>query len=156
MRPGDVSAWRRPHTCSLPSAHSPCTLQLAELIRSPPGLVTLISAKEEPKQKAPKEKKPHPWAPPPQHNFLKNWQRHIALRKKQQEALSGEPSGQGSRRASATTEAPLPCFSVPPPGPSLDSGWSHCANHSKCVLLLVGPEIGPAMGLTRLMLGPLF
>uniref|UniRef100_A0A7N5KG60 MYCBP associated protein n=1 Tax=Ailuropoda melanoleuca TaxID=9646 RepID=A0A7N5KG60_AILME len=62
--------------------------QLAELIRSPPGLVTLISAKEEPKQKVPKEKKPHPWAPPPQHNFLKNWQRHIALRKKQQEALS--------------------------------------------------------------------
>ncbi|XP_034882741.1 MYCBP-associated protein isoform X1 [Mirounga leonina] len=62
--------------------------QLAELIRTPPGLVTLISAKEEPKQKAPKEEKAHPWAPPPQHNFLKNWQRHIALWKKQQEALS--------------------------------------------------------------------
>ncbi|XP_073739852.1 MYCBP-associated protein isoform X4 [Callorhinus ursinus] len=47
-----------------------------------------MSAKEEPKQKAPKEEKAHPWAPPPQHNFLKNWQRHVALRKKQQEALS--------------------------------------------------------------------
>ncbi|XP_029783880.1 MYCBP-associated protein [Suricata suricatta] len=64
--------------------------QLAELIHTPPCLVTLISAKEEPKQKTPKEEKekPHPWAPPPQHNFLRNWQRHLALRKKQQEALS--------------------------------------------------------------------
>ncbi|KAL4835079.1 hypothetical protein H8958_014879 [Nasalis larvatus] len=42
----------------------------------------------ESKQKAPKEEKRPPWAPPPQHNFLKNWQRNIALRKKQQEALS--------------------------------------------------------------------
>ncbi|XP_029068677.1 MYCBP-associated protein isoform X3 [Monodon monoceros] len=63
--------------------------QLAELIHTPPCLMTLISAKEEPKQEAPKEEKAHPpWAPPLQHNFLKNWQRHIALRKKQQEALS--------------------------------------------------------------------
>uniref|UniRef100_A0A8D2ALG7 MYCBP associated protein n=1 Tax=Sciurus vulgaris TaxID=55149 RepID=A0A8D2ALG7_SCIVU len=62
--------------------------QLAELIHIPPSLMTLISAKEEPKQKDPKEEKQHPWAPPPQHNFLKNWQRHMTLRKKQQEALS--------------------------------------------------------------------
>ncbi|XP_033702621.1 MYCBP-associated protein isoform X1 [Tursiops truncatus] len=63
--------------------------QLAELIHTPPCLMTLISAKEEPKQEAPKEEKAHPpWAPPLQHNFLKNWQRHIALRKKQQETLS--------------------------------------------------------------------
>ncbi|XP_059234514.1 MYCBP-associated protein isoform X1 [Mustela nigripes] len=62
--------------------------QLAELIPTPPALVTLMLAKEEPKEKAPREKKAHPWAPPPQHNFLRNWQRHIALRKKQQEALS--------------------------------------------------------------------
>ncbi|XP_008516205.2 MYCBP-associated protein isoform X1 [Equus przewalskii] len=63
-------------------------IQLAELIHTPPSLMTLISAKDEPKQKAPKEKKAHLWAPPPQHNFLKNWQRNIALRRKQQEALS--------------------------------------------------------------------
>uniref|UniRef100_A0A2K5EYG1 MYCBP associated protein n=1 Tax=Aotus nancymaae TaxID=37293 RepID=A0A2K5EYG1_AOTNA len=62
--------------------------QLAELIPTSPCLMTLISAKEESKQKAPKEEKRPPWAPPPQHNFLKNWQRNIALRKKQQEALS--------------------------------------------------------------------
>ncbi|KAM8943049.1 MYCBP-associated protein isoform 1-T1 [Lycaon pictus] len=62
--------------------------QLAELIHTPPGLVTLISAKKEPKQKAPEEKKAHPWAPPPQHNFLKNWQRNINLWKQQQEVLS--------------------------------------------------------------------
>lgn len=49
--------------------------------------MTLISAKE-PKPKPPKEEKRPPWAPPLQHNFLKNWRRHIALRKKQQEALS--------------------------------------------------------------------
>lgn len=115
MRPGEVSAQPWLCVCSLPSACSPCTFQLAELIRTPPGLVTLISAKEEPKQKAPKEEKAHPWAPPPQHNFLKNWQRHIALWKKQQEALSGEQRGQGSRWALATTEAPLLFFSVPPP-----------------------------------------
>ncbi|XP_042822990.1 MYCBP-associated protein isoform X2 [Panthera tigris] len=65
-------------------------IQLAELIHTPPCLVTLISAKEEPKQKAPKEEKEkaHPWAPPPQHNFLRNWRRNLALRKQQQEALS--------------------------------------------------------------------
>lgn len=63
--------------------------QLAKLIHIQPCLMTLISAKEEPKPKPPKEEeRPSPWAPPPQHNFLKNWRRHIALRKKQQEALS--------------------------------------------------------------------
>ncbi|XP_004859755.1 MYCBP-associated protein isoform X2 [Heterocephalus glaber] len=62
--------------------------QLAELIRTPPCLMTLISAREEPTPKAPKEKKRHPRAPPPQHNFLKHWQWHVALRKKQQKALS--------------------------------------------------------------------
>ncbi|KAG3269239.1 MYCBP associated protein, transcript variant X1 [Ictidomys tridecemlineatus] len=62
--------------------------QLAELIHIPPSLMTLISAKEEPQQKDLKEEKRHPWVPPPQQNFLKNWQRHITLRKKQQEALS--------------------------------------------------------------------
>ncbi|XP_045231968.3 MYCBP-associated protein isoform X10 [Macaca fascicularis] len=62
--------------------------RLAELIPTSPCLMTLISAKGESKQKAPKEEKRPPWAPPPQHNFLKNWQRNIALRKKQQEALS--------------------------------------------------------------------
>ncbi|XP_031209182.1 MYCBP-associated protein isoform X1 [Mastomys coucha] len=62
--------------------------QLAKLIHIQPCLMTLISAKEEPKPKPPKEEKRPPWAPPPQHNFLKNWRRHIALRKKQQEALS--------------------------------------------------------------------
>ncbi|KAB1266389.1 MYCBP-associated protein [Camelus dromedarius] len=51
--------------------------------------MTFISAEEELKQEAPKEEKAHPpWAPPVQHNFLKNWQRNIALRRKQQEALS--------------------------------------------------------------------
>ncbi|XP_059938261.1 MYCBP-associated protein isoform X1 [Mesoplodon densirostris] len=63
--------------------------QLAERIHTPPCLMTLISAKEEAKQEAPEEEKAHPpWAPPLQHNFLKNWQRNIALRKKQQETLS--------------------------------------------------------------------
>ncbi|GAB1296681.1 MYCBP-associated protein [Apodemus speciosus] len=62
--------------------------QLAKLIHIQPCLMTLISAKEEPKPKSPKEEKRPPWAPPPQHNFLKNWRRHIAMRKKQQEALS--------------------------------------------------------------------
>ncbi|KAL1778413.1 MYCBP-associated protein isoform X1 [Sigmodon hispidus] len=62
--------------------------QLAKLIHIQPCLMTLISAKEEPKPKAPKEEKRPPWAPPLQHNFLKNWKRHIALWKKQQEALS--------------------------------------------------------------------
>ncbi|KAG8507867.1 MYCBP-associated protein, partial [Galemys pyrenaicus] len=62
--------------------------QLAELIHTPPSLMTLISAKEEPKQKAPKGEKTHPQALSPQHNFLRNWQHNIALRKRQQEALS--------------------------------------------------------------------
>ncbi|XP_069337315.1 MYCBP-associated protein isoform X1 [Eulemur rufifrons] len=62
--------------------------QLARLIPASPCLLTLISAREEPKHKAPKEEKRPPWAPPPQHNFLKNWRRNVALRKKQQEALS--------------------------------------------------------------------
>ncbi|XP_051058589.1 MYCBP-associated protein isoform X2 [Phodopus roborovskii] len=62
--------------------------QLAKLIHVQPCLMTLISAKEEPKPKAPKEGKRPPWAPPLQHNFLKNWRRHVALWKKQQEFLS--------------------------------------------------------------------
>ncbi|XP_036735597.2 MYCBP-associated protein [Manis pentadactyla] len=62
--------------------------QVAELIPTPPCLMTLNSAEDEPKQQAPKEAKAQPWAPPPQHNFLKNWQRNITLRKRQQEALS--------------------------------------------------------------------
>ncbi|XP_008569045.1 PREDICTED: MYCBP-associated protein [Galeopterus variegatus] len=62
--------------------------QLAKLIHTPPCLMALLSAKEDSEQKAPKEEKRYPWAPPPQHNFLKNWQRHITLRKRQQEALS--------------------------------------------------------------------
>ncbi|XP_070251013.1 MYCBP-associated protein [Myotis yumanensis] len=63
-------------------------MELAELIHTPPCLMTLDSAAEEPKQEAPKEEKPPPWAPPPQHNFMKNWQRNLALWKRQQEALS--------------------------------------------------------------------
>ncbi|XP_012973047.1 MYCBP-associated protein isoform X2 [Mesocricetus auratus] len=62
--------------------------QLAKLVHIQPCLMTLISAKEEPKPKAPKEEKRPPWAPPLQHNFLKNWRRHVALWKKQQEVLS--------------------------------------------------------------------
>lgn len=62
--------------------------QLAKLIHIQPCLMTLISAKEEPKSKAPKEEKRPPWAPPLQHNFLKNWRRHISLWKKQQQVLS--------------------------------------------------------------------
>ncbi|XP_023573670.1 MYCBP-associated protein isoform X2 [Octodon degus] len=62
--------------------------QLAELIRTPPSLTTLISATEEPMPKAPKERQQLPQASPPEHNFLKHWQWHMALRKKQQTALS--------------------------------------------------------------------
>ncbi|XP_060059696.1 MYCBP-associated protein isoform X2 [Erinaceus europaeus] len=62
--------------------------ELAEMIHIPSYEVLFIISKEEPKQKVSKEEKTVPWAPPPQHNFLKNWQRNIALRKKQQEALS--------------------------------------------------------------------
>lgn len=100
FRSREISAQPRFSVFSPSSAHSCCTFQLAELIHTPPSLMTLISAKDEPKQKAPKEKKAHLWAPPPQHNFLKNWQRNIALRRKQQEALSGEQGGPGSRLAS--------------------------------------------------------
>ncbi|XP_015426331.1 PREDICTED: MYCBP-associated protein isoform X2 [Myotis davidii] len=63
-------------------------MELAELIHTPPCLMTLDPAAEEPKQEAPREEKPPPWAPPPQHNFMKNWQRNLALWKRQQEALS--------------------------------------------------------------------
>ncbi|XP_055476022.1 MYCBP-associated protein isoform X2 [Psammomys obesus] len=62
--------------------------QVAKLIHTQPCVMTLISAKEEPKSKALKEEKRPPLAPPLQHNFLKNWRRHLALWKKQQEALS--------------------------------------------------------------------
>ncbi|XP_036912736.1 MYCBP-associated protein isoform X2 [Sturnira hondurensis] len=62
--------------------------QLAELLRTPPSSVTLISATEEPKKKAPKEEKAALWAPAPQHNFMRNWQRNLALWKRQQVALS--------------------------------------------------------------------
>lgn len=80
----------QPHCHAFPGPpHSHCSFQLAELIHTPPCLMTLISTEEEPKQEAPKEEKAHPpWVPPLQHNFLKNWQRNIALRKKQQETLS--------------------------------------------------------------------
>ncbi|XP_012582153.1 PREDICTED: MYCBP-associated protein [Condylura cristata] len=50
--------------------------------------MTLISAKEEPQQKAPESAKTPPQALSPQHNFLRNWQHNIALRKRQQLALS--------------------------------------------------------------------
>ncbi|XP_012658377.2 MYCBP-associated protein [Otolemur garnettii] len=62
--------------------------QLAKLIPAQTCPLALLWTKEEPGHKAPKEEKRLPWAPPPQHNFLKNWQRNIALRKRQQEALS--------------------------------------------------------------------
>ncbi|XP_045155718.1 MYCBP-associated protein isoform X3 [Echinops telfairi] len=64
--------------------------QLANLIQTPPCLMTLLLEGEEPKpKKSPQAKKAHLWAPAAQHNFLKNWRRNLALRKKQQEALSG-------------------------------------------------------------------
>ncbi|ELK01667.1 MYCBP-associated protein [Pteropus alecto] len=50
--------------------------------------MNFISATEEQKQKSPEEEKAQPWSPPSQHNFLKNWQRNLTLRKRQQEALS--------------------------------------------------------------------
>ncbi|XP_055982517.1 MYCBP-associated protein [Sorex fumeus] len=59
--------------------------QLAELIHIPPCELNLSSTKDELKDRSPKEEKAHL---PLQHNFLKNWQRNLALRKKQQEALS--------------------------------------------------------------------
>ncbi|XP_075415410.1 MYCBP-associated protein [Tenrec ecaudatus] len=66
--------------------------QLADLIQTPPCLMTLLLEGEEPEpepKKSPQAKKAHLWAPPAQHSFLKNWRRNLALRKKQQEALSG-------------------------------------------------------------------
>ncbi|CAK6438294.1 unnamed protein product [Pipistrellus nathusii] len=63
-------------------------MELAELIHTPPCLMTLTPVAEEPKQEAPKEEKPPPWAPPAQQNFMKNWQRNLALWKRQQENLS--------------------------------------------------------------------
>ncbi|XP_045442055.1 MYCBP-associated protein isoform X2 [Pipistrellus kuhlii] len=63
-------------------------MELAELIHTPPCLMTLTPVAEEPKQEAPKEEKPPLWAPPAQQNFMKNWQRNLALWKRQQEALS--------------------------------------------------------------------
>ncbi|XP_054988772.1 MYCBP-associated protein [Sorex araneus] len=59
--------------------------QLAELIHIPPCELNLSSTEDELKDRSPKEEKAHL---PLQHNFLKNWQRNLALRKKQQEALS--------------------------------------------------------------------
>lgn len=55
--------------------------------------MTFTSAAEEPKQRAPREEKACPWAPPPQHNFMKNWQRNLALWKRQQQALGSEQKG---------------------------------------------------------------
>lgn len=52
--------------------------------------MNIIPTTEELKDRSHKEEKTPLWAPPPQHNFLKNWQRNLALRKKQQEVLSGE------------------------------------------------------------------
>lgn len=133
VRPGEVSTLATPPPdpattipptpASYPFACSPCPFQLAELIPTPLALVTLMSVKEEPKEKAPREKKAHPWAPPPQHNFLRNWQRHIALRKKQQEALSGEHSGQDSLPGLGHHQGSAAAFSCgstwPKPGCSL-------------------------------------
>lgn len=92
FRPREVSA--RPQlSASHHPPHTPCAFQLAELIHTPPCLMTLAPAADEPKQEAPKEEKPPPWAPPPQNNFMKNWQRNLALWKRQQEALSSEQRG---------------------------------------------------------------
>ena len=119
--------------------HSRCSFQLAELIHTPPCLMTLISAKEEPKQEAPKEEKAHPpWAPPLQHNFLKNWQRNIALRKKQQETLSGEQSGQGSCLASYGIKALLLCFFSPSTSRTWIQADHICAEYSQVLLALSG------------------
>ncbi|XP_066111603.1 MYCBP-associated protein isoform X1 [Saccopteryx bilineata] len=65
-------------------------IQLAKLIHTPPCPMTVISTPEESKQeqKAPKEEKAPPWAPPFERNRVKNWRRNLALWKRQQEALS--------------------------------------------------------------------
>lgn len=139
----EKSAQPRCHTFPGPP-HSHCSFQLAELIHTPPCLMTLISTEEEPKQEAPKEEKAHPpWVPPVQHNFLKNWQRNIALRKKQQEALSGEQSGQDACLASPSTEALLLCFSPPSPA---EPGFRLMLSPPNCFLYLVGHEISPVTG----------
>lgn len=85
-----TSSLRSP--CSPPLSILPihCVLQLADLIRISPCVMDIIPTKEELKEMSYKEEKTPLWAPPPQHNFLKNWQRNLALRKKQQEVLSGE------------------------------------------------------------------
>ena len=137
----------QPHCQTFPGPpHSHCSFQLAELIHTPPCLMTLISTKEEPKQEAPKEEKAHPpWVPPLQHNFLKNWQRNIALRKKQQEALSGEQSGQDACLASALR---LCCCVFSPPSPA-EPGFRLVAfvlSAPKCFLYLLGHEVSPVTG----------
>ena len=76
--------------------------------------MTLISATEEPKQKAPKEAKAPLWAPAPQHNFMKNWQRNLALWKRQQEALSGKQRGRAPTWP-RLAPGPAAARSVPPP-----------------------------------------
>ena len=147
----------QPHCHAFPGPpHSHCSFQLAELIHTPPCLMTLISTKEEPKQEAPKEEKAHPpWVPPPQHNFLKNWQRNIALRKKQQETLSGEQGGQDTCLASLGTEALLLCFF----SPSTLRAWiqAGCFCAENCQVLLELPEISPMTGAYQFReLRPLF
>lgn len=137
----------QPHCHTIPGPpHSHCSFQLAELIHTPPCLMTLISTKEEPKQEAPKEEKAHPpWVPPLQHNFLKNWQRNIALRKKQQDALSGEQSGEDACLALALR---LCCCVFSPPSPT-EPGFRLVAfvlSTPKCFLYLAGHEISPVTG----------
>lgn len=109
--------------------------------------MTLISATEEQKQKAPKEEKAHPWAPPPQHNFLKNWQRHVALRKRQQEALSGELSGWGLPgliRHLGSAAVRFLSSTCPEPRFRLSMFVPFTSHFS----LSVGREISPMMGLS--------
>ena len=149
----------QPHCHAFPGPpHSHCSFQLAELIHTPPCLMTLISTKEEPKQEAPKEEKAHPpWVPPLQHNFLKNWQRNIALRKKQQETLSGEQGGQDACLASLGTEALLLCFFSPPPSEPGFRLVAFVLRTAKCFSNLVGPEISPMTGAYQFReLRPLF
>lgn len=102
--------------------------------------MTLMSTKEEPKQEAPKEEKAHPpWVPPLQHNFLKNWQRNIALRKKQQETLSGEQGGQDTCLASPGSEALLLlCFFSPSTHRAWIQAARFCAENCQVLLQLSG------------------
>lgn len=83
--------------------------------------MNFISATEEQKQKSPEEEKTQPWFPPPQHNFLNNWQRHLALRKRQQEALSGEQV-YGAPTLPYLTSRLCCCLFSLPPVQSLDLG----------------------------------